>query len=156
MNQEMYIPAGVILGKLTKRYISILTEKLQHVPIERNFYPLLIIGQKSGEISQNELVALLDSDKVSVFRMVDYLEKENMIYKNTSNDDKRCQLLFISEKGKEYLNDIEKAFKEVDTLFNVISDNPVIAQQLHQLLSALEKEPGQNISLYYDRLTNNK
>ena len=69
-------PLGKLFTTLTKQYIALLSDKLAHLPIERYYYVLYVIGEYSGKIGQHQLADFLALDKVTVFRMVEYLEKK--------------------------------------------------------------------------------
>ena len=47
-----------------------LNEKLIELDIKRNYYALILIEEGQGKLTQQELAVLLESDKVSVVRIV--------------------------------------------------------------------------------------
>lgn len=152
-HRENTIPLGLVFGKLTKTYIAILSYKLGHLPIERYFYPCWLIAQNSGKLTQQELVNLLQSDKVTVNRIVAYLEKSKAIYKLKNMEDKRSINLFITEEFDAYVPQIEKALKETDQLFLEFVEKPsTFLCEIIQMSKELEVFPAAPISLFYERI----
>ena len=66
-------PVGRMLSGLGKGYLHLLRTKLQHLDIDRNYYALVLIESNDGIITQQELALILDTDKVSIVRIIDYL-----------------------------------------------------------------------------------
>ena len=154
MSQEKNtVPLGLVFGKLTKMYIAILSYKLKNLPIERYFYPCWLIAQNNGQLTQQDLVNLLQSDKVTVNRIVTYLEKSNAIYRLKNKVDKRSINLYIVKEFEPHIPQIEKALKETDELFlnNIDRPNEFLCE-IMQMAKELEVIPAAPIALFYERL----
>jgi DNA-binding MarR family transcriptional regulator len=155
MRKTTPTPIGKLLNTLTKRYIGIVSEKLAHLPIERYYFVLLLIGRNNKVLSQKDLVRILETDKVSVNRIVDYLEEHQVIKRTVDPLDRRCQLLSITDLGEPFLDEIEQAFAATDRLFeNTISDMS-LSSSLQTLVQHISKESGKAISFYYDQINSN-
>lgn len=85
---------------------------LASLDIKRNYYALIIIEMGEGKITQNELAAELDTDKVSVVRVVDYLTSKNYIKRVRSASDKRKYCLVLTEKAQKALPLIKNAISD--------------------------------------------
>ena len=109
-------PLGRIFTLLGKGYLHLLRTKLQHLDIDRYYYALLLIGSHEDEITQQELTLLLDSDKVSVVRMVDYLSEKGYVNRVRKTDDRRKQNLVLTEKAKLSIPEIKKSFAEMNEM----------------------------------------
>jgi DNA-binding MarR family transcriptional regulator len=92
---EQLFPLGKLFGLLTKQYISILSAKLENIPLNRYFYPFWLIAQNNKTITQQNLAKHLQADKVVVVRIVDYLENEGFIQRLPNPEDRRSHLLEI-------------------------------------------------------------
>src|SRR5688572_26146124 len=103
------LPLGRIFGFLTKQYIGLLAKRMENTPVERYYYALMIIGQNSGKISQQQLADQLLTDKVCMVRMLDCLEKDGLIERTVNPGDRRQHLLSVTEKGRPWVMEIEKA-----------------------------------------------
>ena len=148
-------PLGITFAMLTRQYISVLSKRLSHIPLERYYYPFWLISQENGKIGQQQLVDQLQTDKVAVVRIIDYLEKEGFVKRKTNPDDRRCHLLEITPKGKSLAPEISKAIDETNKLFLSIVDADFadkFASQIEQLGDRLKEIPGERIALYYDKI----
>jgi len=148
-------PLGLTFALLTRQYISILSKRLTDLPIERYFYPFWLIAESSGKIGQQQLAELLNADKVTVVRMIDYLEKEGLVNRRTNPDDRRCHLLHVTEKGKPFVEKIERAIVETDKLFlSFVKDSNVdtFVNEIENLGNKLKEIPGDRIALHYDKI----
>lgn len=153
-----YHPLGYTFIALTKYYLSILGDKLSHIPIEKYYYPFWYIAQHSGCLSQQQMAESLDIDKVAVVRIIDYLEKKAFVERIIDRDDRRCHRLHITDKGKKYVPIIEQALKETDELFfqDMKSKSRDWHDELVQLTKKFKSGSGNNISIDYNRITNDE
>ncbi len=109
-------PIGRVLSMLGKGYLHLLRAKLQHLDIDRNYYALVLIEAQDGTISQQELAGLLDSDKVSVVRVVDYLSVKGYVKRITQAGDRRKHCLLLTEKAKQALPGIRESISELNEM----------------------------------------
>ncbi|MFZ6051198.1 MarR family winged helix-turn-helix transcriptional regulator [Halocola ammonii] len=110
------LPLGKLFGQLTKEYVGTFSKRLEHLPIKRHFYPLMLISQGNGRLSQTCLAGELHLDKVSVLRLVDYLSEHDCVERRQNPEDRREQFLHCTELGESYIPDIKKALIETNEL----------------------------------------
>lgn len=149
-------PLGKLFTTLTKQYIALLSDKLSHLPIERYYYILYVIGEYSGKIGQHQLADFLALDKVTVFRMVEYLEKNGMVERIPNPEDRRCQLLLITKNGETWMPHIKKAIDELDEFF--LSALPkdqqkVFTEQLQLVICKTTEIPTERIDFQFNKIT---
>lgn len=157
-NNEQLFPLGKIFGLLTKQYISVLSAKLEEIPLERYYYPFWLIAQNNESITQQNLSKQLQVDKVVVVRIVDYLESIGFIIRTDNPKDRRSHLLKVTEKGEPYISIIENAIKCTDQLFleNISKENQSsFTSELIHLADKMETVKGHRIALFYDNIKNN-
>ena len=109
-------PLGRILSTLGKGYLHLLRGRLGHLDIDRNYFALVLIDSRDGFISQQELAGLLDSDKVSIVRVVDYLSLKGYITRINIAGDRRKHHLSLTDKAKLALPEIKTAISEINEL----------------------------------------
>ena len=109
-------PLGRLLSSLGKGYLQLLRIKLQHLDIDRNYYALVLIENLEGEVTQQELAVLLDTDKVSVVRVVDYLSEKGYVKRVRKTEDRRKYSLVLTEKAKKALPVIKKSFADINRI----------------------------------------
>jgi MarR family transcriptional regulator for hemolysin len=136
-------PLGRMLSILGKGYLNLLRLKLQHLDIDRNYYALVLIARHDGIITQQELALLLDSDKVSIVRIVDYLSENGYVQRRRKADDKRKHSLNLTEKGRMAIPGIEKSFTELN---DIVLDGFEISQitELTQTINKLKHNINKN------------
>lgn len=155
LSQAENLPLGRIFGFLTKQYIGLLAKRMENTPVERYYYVLMLIGQNSGKISQQQLADQLLTDKVCMVRMLDCLAKDGLIERIVNPGDRRQHLLFVTEKGRPWVSEIEKAQQETEEIFLSFL-NPEIRTGFHQDLKRLcvsvSDLPVEEVELFYNRI----
>jgi DNA-binding MarR family transcriptional regulator len=111
-----YYPLGKIFATLTKQYIGVVSEKLNKMDIERYWYVLILIADQKGNITQKQLGELLEHDKATVVRIVDYLSKHGYVERKQNANDRREYFVLLTFKAKKALPAIKKAFEEANNL----------------------------------------
>jgi DNA-binding MarR family transcriptional regulator len=106
-------PFGRLLFGIGKTMLHALNEKLIELDIKRNYYALILIEEGQGKLTQQELAVLLESDKVSVVRIVDYLAEKGYVSRVREQSDKRKYGLLLTEKAMNELPQIKCAMEEV-------------------------------------------
>jgi DNA-binding MarR family transcriptional regulator len=136
-------PLGRILTVLGKGYLNLLRMKLQHLDIDRYYYALVLIGRQDGIITQQELALLLDSDKVSIVRIVNYLSEKGYVKRMLKTDDRRKHRLVLTEKGKLAIPEIKKSFAALNEVVLSGLEKTQIAE-LTQSITYIKRNITQN------------
>ena len=145
-------PLGLYFGFFTKHYISILSNFLEHLPIDRFFYPLYLIGKNSGKITQKDLTEILNSDKVTINRIVDFLLENDVIFKEVNPEDKRSYNLKITKSAEKYIEEIEQAITKTDELFlGTIKNKENFNEVICNLYTGLKDKNIDDISFIYEK-----
>jgi DNA-binding MarR family transcriptional regulator len=71
-----------------------------------------LIETAEGNLTQNELAGQLETDKVSIVRIVDYLTAKGYVKRIRSSADKRKYCLTLTDKAKEIMPGIRKSIQE--------------------------------------------
>lgn len=117
-------PLGKVFTLTGKSFLHLLNEKLSYLDIDRDYYALILIEMGEGMLTQNELAGKLETDKVSVVRIVDYLTSKGYVKRKESEEDKRKYCLTLTEKAKEALPGIKQSMQEcTETAFNGLTQN---------------------------------
>jgi MarR family transcriptional regulator for hemolysin len=103
----------------------------------------VLIARHDGIITQQELSLLLDSDKVSIVRIVDNLSENGYVQRRRKTDDRRKHILNLTEKGRMVIPGIEKSFTELN---NTVLDGFEISQiiELTQTINKLKHNINKN------------
>jgi len=109
-------PLGRMLSVMGRGYLHLLRERLQHLDIDRNYYALILIGSRDGLITQQELACQLETDKVSIVRVIDYLSEKGYVTRVRRPDDKRKRSLMLTEKARQAVPEIRRSISEINVL----------------------------------------
>jgi len=109
-------PLGRMLSVMGRGYLHLLRERLKHLDIDRNYYALILIGSRDGLITQQELAFQLETDKVTIVRVVDYLSEKGYVKRIRKQDDKRKRSLMLTEKARQALPEIRRSISEINIL----------------------------------------
>jgi DNA-binding MarR family transcriptional regulator len=149
---------GLLFGKFTKQYIGFITKQLKSVPIERYFYALLLICKSEQKLTQKDLSEILERDKTSSVRLLDYLQDNDMISRVKNPDDRREHFIVLTEKSKQYIPQIDKAFESVnDVVLKGLSDSEKLFfyKIIEKMIHNLSQEPMDEIVLEFDKIKHN-
>ncbi|HSH65311.1 MAG TPA: MarR family transcriptional regulator [Bacteroidia bacterium] len=111
-----YKPLGRIMGALTKHYFGALSKSMEHLGIDRHFYPLVVIDKTEEKCTQQYLSCMLEVDKVSMVRMMDYLMEKGMIIREVNSDDRREHLIRLTPKAQKIMPDIYNGINKMNNL----------------------------------------
>ena len=92
----------------------------------------------SGKYNQKELAEVSFRERAAITRMVDIMEKKNLIERRNSPNDRREYLLYITPKGKAAYEATEADVAESQEKINSILKNSEL-NTLIKLMSKLER-----------------
>jgi DNA-binding MarR family transcriptional regulator len=129
-------PLGKFLSSTGRIFLSALNNKLKNLDIDRNFYALLLIEESKGKITQQGLADLLNSNKVSVVRIIDYLSNKGYVKRVKDPSDKRKYGLILTLKAEKEMPLIKKAIEEVTrAAFNGLTEEKI--NELYDILNLI-------------------
>lgn len=143
-------PLAKILAFVSKQYVGVASKKLSKLDIKRYYYALLIIEEEQPDITQQMLADIMKIDKVSVFRMVDYFCKYEILERKVNIEDRRSQYLQLTERGKKLTPLIRKIYKDVNAIaFEGISKEEKAAffKVLGKITDNLEAAPNADVKI---------
>lgn len=135
---------GFHMARIAEVYLSTLSSIMKPHGLERYYTPMLYLHQHSGSITQKQLATALKIDKVTITRVVDYLNEKNLVVRKQALTDRRCQLLEITPKAKKLIPKIETAIEETNNLlFNDFTTSERIAfeKAINQLFKRIDTLP---------------
>jgi MarR family transcriptional regulator for hemolysin len=103
------------LIQVTKKYLSAFSEFTQDIPLERYHYVLILVEQNQEKLTQKALAEMLQVDKSFMVNMINYLTKNDFVYRETNIEDRREQLIKLTGKAKKMIPSINRSIKELNT-----------------------------------------
>ncbi|HIY56863.1 MAG TPA: MarR family transcriptional regulator [Candidatus Tetragenococcus pullicola] len=93
--------------------------------------------QENGELSLNQLAAKLDANSGNTSTMCKKMEINGFLVRQRREDDERFISLFLTEKGKAVLNDLDRRIEETyQPIFHNIPEDRLI--QIYKGTQALK------------------
>jgi MarR family transcriptional regulator for hemolysin len=108
------MPLWLQLNKVSKRYMDALAARLGHLGIRRHYFLLVAIGEGGGNLTQQQLADLLETDKVLMVSILDNLTKAGMVRRMTSREDRRKHLIVLTPKARRALPEIKKVISDLN------------------------------------------
>jgi DNA-binding MarR family transcriptional regulator len=130
-------PFGRYLSQIAKNYLHLINHHLAHLDIERNYFALVLIEKEDGKITQQELADMLEVDKVTMLRSIDYLSVKGYVKRIRHKTDRRKYVLQLTKKARTAMPEIKKTLNKInDIAFEGLS--VVEQKQLFHALSVIK------------------
>lgn len=116
MTEEMLeaMPLGRFFAYITKSYYGALAKRLEDLEIDRYYSVLLAIDKWGKNCTQQSLCHLLNIDKVSMVRMIDYFLKKKFVRKLQNPADRREYFLELTPKAQKRMPEFYAAIEEMN------------------------------------------
>lgn len=153
----------MLLGKtfiqLTQKYIGAVSAQLSHLEIDRHFYLLHYIASSDKPLTQKELAMVINEDKSSMVRVIDYLVDHGYVKRVQNRSDRRECFIVLTSKAEAIIPDIASAFDLVEQearkdLDIVQVDN--LLKDLETISDNFQRLPTAPVKLAYKRPTTKK
>lgn len=111
--QETYT---LLTGRLSMTLNRTLLQyfKANNIPLTREQWSILAVLWKEDGCSQQTLATETHRDKPSVTRLLDKMEKEGLVVRKADENDRRLNLIFLTEKGKSYEKEAFRIINEIE------------------------------------------
>lgn len=112
------LPLGMVVIGMLKSMFRVLENRAYNQTNIRLTMPqfglLHTISQESDEVILKDLAEKMGKDKSAIVRMVDQLERKELLRRVVDQSDRRKNLLFVTKKGERLLAD----FMEIELQLN--------------------------------------
>lgn len=133
LSKEIAVGLNLTACKL-KNFISQKLKEKQ-VPLTPEQFMLIDLLWNIGPMTQQEVADMMQKDKNSVTKLVDAIEKKGFVVRKQSIQDRRSNILMLTEKAQELKPDAKK--KGIDILEEMLTG--ISEEELHTFLSTLKK-----------------
>ncbi|WP_346866691.1 MULTISPECIES: MarR family transcriptional regulator [unclassified Clostridium] len=126
-----------ITNKSAKKLADEFNRRLQENGTTRVQWIALFYIGKAGEISQKELSDYMDIKESSMVRLIDRMEKEELVERRKDLEDRRITKIILTDKGKflkEELMPRGQAFQD-DVLKGISKENLEIFKEVLQRMT---------------------
>ncbi|UTE77169.1 MULTISPECIES: MarR family transcriptional regulator [unclassified Rossellomorea] len=115
---------GLYTSHTVKNIIRFLTLHLKDFDVTPEQWTVLKRLAEQDGISQKQLAIRSEKDQPTVTRILDILERKELIYKQKNAEDRRSFLIFITEKGMKAKEELSPFIENLyeDTILKGISE----------------------------------
>jgi len=94
---------GYLVGRLSRAIIKRLSKKFQDAGIDVSYeqWSILVHLYRQDGLSQQALARIAVKNKAAVTRLLNGLEKKNIVLRIPDQNDKRSNLIYLTNKAKE-------------------------------------------------------
>lgn len=134
-----------LMIKLLHVYETKIFHQLSHVNLHPGQMPMLDILYRQEGLSQREICSRLCIKPSTVTVSLQRMEKAALIYRVADAKDKRIQIIYLTDSGKEIHREVEKIRKEVGSvMLQGMTPKEVdhLKKQILQMQENMEKMPG--------------
>jgi DNA-binding MarR family transcriptional regulator len=128
-------PISRKLLHVAKIYLGAFSKRVEALDINRYHYILLLIAENEGQLTQKKLAEITGKDKSSMVNIIDTLTEKGYVYREINPNDRRQQLIKITEKAKADIPAIKESF----SLLNVIAAEGISAEKLDTFNEVLKQ-----------------
>jgi MarR family transcriptional regulator for hemolysin len=94
--------------------------------------PLVHLHELGDGVTQKQLAARVGLDGSSLVRLLDILSRQGLLERRTDTSDARARLVFLTEAGRERVDEIRKALVEAEAeMLQDISDAELASMLEH-------------------------
>lgn len=145
-----FMPLGRQMGMLTKQYFGALSKSMEHLGVDRHFFLLVVIDKTQEKCTQQYLSCILNVDKVSMVRIMDYLVEKGMITREVNNNDRREHLIKLTLKAKKIMPEIYKGINKMNRVaFKGLKKNEqfLFYQTMNVIAKNIENLPANEVDI---------
>ena len=137
-NKESVVVTLKIITNLIKRTIR---QSVDYNLTDNQIFILVYVfkNQNKRDIFQKDIEKVLDIRRSTTTEILQIMERDNLIKRVSTLDDKRVKKIILSEKGFYYVKQFERNFKLVET----------------QLLAGVEKNELADFFMVLEKMKNN-
>ncbi len=126
-----------ITNKSAKKLADEFNRRLQENGTTRVQWIALFYIGKAGEISQKELSDYMDIKESSMVRLIDRMEKEELVERRKDSEDRRITKIILTDKGKFLKEELMPRGQEFqdDVLKGISKENlEIFKEVLHRMI----------------------
>jgi DNA-binding MarR family transcriptional regulator len=99
---------GHLFGKASRELAKQLQRRFNkagHAVTAEQWVPLMILWRRDG-LSQQEIADATDKDKTTITRLVNVMEKRDLVVRVPDKKDRRQKLIYLTNKGRALEHDL--------------------------------------------------
>lgn len=129
----------------SKKYLSALAKMAPQLSIDRYHYVIILIDSQKN-LTQKALAEILHIDKSYMVTILNYLEEKGYVMRNKNPNDRREQLVRLTDLANQSLPLIKNAIKSLNRLAfqDICNSNQ---QVFHEVLFAIQNNLAESLRI---------
>ena len=111
---------GMLVGRMLGRMGKVFKRELNEAQIDITLEQLGLlhaISENEQDVVQQDMADIMNKDKSAILRLIDSLEKKGLVVRSIDPQDRRKNLLFVTEQGMAVLVKIGGVAAEINPKF---------------------------------------
>jgi MarR family transcriptional regulator, transcriptional regulator for hemolysin len=104
---------GFLLKEVSRRYVNRFEVRAAEIPLNLAQAKALVRLEKNEGVSQARLAELAEVDPMTMVRILDRMEAEELLERRPDPGDRRARCLYLTAKAKPILNEIWRLSDEI-------------------------------------------
>lgn len=100
--------SGRLISILYRKSQAYLNQALKQYGIAAGEYPIILYLCEKDGVTQEELAVYYGMDKSAITRVIQSLQEKSLLERAKDQNDKRCNRIFITKKGRASEKDIRQ------------------------------------------------
>jgi DNA-binding MarR family transcriptional regulator len=136
-----YLVLGSRLRRLSEVFLSEINRAYQNegIDFDASWFPVFYLLSKKDALSIKELSEQTEVSHPAASQLIANLKNKNLVTTVTCADDGRRQLVTLTDKGRELLNDVLPVWDAVLALMNELTHLDQQSESLLPAIAAMEK-----------------
>ncbi len=113
------LPLGMVVGQMMHEMLRVLKKRdIEHaeVPLTIEQHAVLhILNERASDVILNEMAEAMGKDKSAILRIIDVLEKKELVRRVVDPKDRRKKYLMVTKKGEQVIGQFLEIEAELRT-----------------------------------------
>lgn len=136
--KEKSLPIGMIVGRMMGNIAKVIKRRLNEAELNITLEQvglLHAISENKEEVVQQDMAEIMNKDKSAILRLIDSLENKGLVIRTSDPQDRRKNVLNVTEQGKAILSKT----LEIGTELNERLTKEISQSDLDTFYSVVEK-----------------
>lgn len=142
----LHDPIGFLLNSTSRNLIYLKEHFLKKYKVTHEQWALIYQLYGQTGMTQKELATRVKKDQPNVTRILDLLEKKNLVRREKKENDRRCFLIFLTEEGQQLYKQIQPNQEVIQLAFQGFT------KEEKDIFKTLLSRINQNIEDYFSKL----
>lgn len=130
---------GRLISILHRQAQMFHTQQLKDINISSSEFPFLLYLNSKDGVTQETLVTFYGMDKAAVTRSIQSLEEKELVYREKSKDDLRCNHIYLTDKSRKLMPELRQRVDRWSDYLREDLNSDEVEQVINVLVKMVEK-----------------